>query len=332
MLWERTDPEAVLPDRFGIADAGAAAAHVREVLAEHWAIGVLSCDRVVMSDQNLLVWVGTDAGRLVVKACVDRDMFDRLGAIAEVVVRLGDLGLPVAPPLRTDAGAARALTAGSAPLSVVLLPEVAGDLVDPTDPAQLRATGRTLAQVHEALAGIDVGLPGDEERPGAGTASTTGARPATGTEPTAGDDRPWLRVGPRQRERAPRAAARLDHLLADLPPLDVPDALVHGDVRGANVLVDGDRVSALLDHDSMARGSRVHDLAGGVVKIATRFRTWDPAPPGAEEHLLTGYRSVTTLTDVEGRWLEAALLAQGIGQIPPGADPAGWADAVERGL
>ena len=88
------------------------------------------------------------------------------------------------------------------------------------------------------------------------------------------------------------------------------------------------QVTALLDYDSMRLGHRVHDLAAGAVKLATRFRRWDPSPPTVREQLVAGYHFVAGLTSTEKRWLEAFVL----GQIPYGSDPGGWASAVERGL
>lgn len=313
MLWEPADPLTVLRDRFGLADATEAATRVKGALAEHWGLRDSTCDRIVLSDQNLLVWARSPVGPVVVKACAWPPSFARLGTVAEVVAHLGAQGLPVATPHRTLDGAARALVDGAAPLSVMVLPEVTGDLLDARNVAAVRATGETLARLHLALAELQVDLPG-----GPGSAPPVGVRP-----------RLHLAEGAAARGRAPRAAARLDALLADLPDLDVAPTLVHGDVRGANVLVDAGRVAAVLDYDSMAVGHRVHDLAAGAVKLATRFRTWDPPPPAARGQLLEGYRSVAGLTSAEERWWEAAVLAEGLGQIPAGADPAGWADAVE---
>jgi homoserine kinase type II len=311
MLWERTDAPTALRDRFGLPDAATAAEFVAGTLARHWGLRVGNCRWITLSAHNLLARVTTQAGPMVVKACVRHSSFDRLGVVAEVVAALGDAGLPVAAPVRTTEGPARALVAGAVPLSVVVLPAVDGDLLDAGDPGAVRATGEVLALVHRELAGLDVVLPPPQESPFV-PVSAAGRLPG--------------------RSHAPGAAARLDALLADLPDLDVPPAVVHGDVRGANVLVAGGRVAALLDHDSLTVGHRVQDLAAGAVKLATRFHDWDPPPPGSRDRLVEGYRSVTPLTAVEERWLEVAVLAEGLGQIPAGPDPAGWAAAVERGI
>lgn len=73
------------------------------------------------------------------------------------------------------------------------------------------------ARVHLAHAQLEIRLP---ELPG--------SAPLAGAEP-----RLLFAGSAAGRERAPRAAARLDALLADLPDLDVASSLVHGDVRGA---------------------------------------------------------------------------------------------------
>ncbi len=144
MLWEQADAETVLPERFGFADATSAATRVSDTLAEHWGIRVTACERIVLSDRNLLAWVHTRTGPLVVKACAWQPLFDRLGAIAEIVAQLGALDLPVAAPRRTLGGAARAVTEDASALSVIVLPEITGDFLDAGDPAAVRATGETL--------------------------------------------------------------------------------------------------------------------------------------------------------------------------------------------
>lgn len=84
------------------------------------------------------------------------------------------------------------------------------------------------------------------------------------------------------------------------------------------MLVDTGQVAALLDYDSMMLGHRVHDLAAGAVKLATRFRSWDPPPPGARKHLLAGYRSVALLTAAEEQWFEAGVACGGTRPDPGG--------------
>lgn len=156
MLWEQTDAAAALRTRFGIADATSAVSLMIDALMEHWGLRITTCERLVLSDRNLLAWVRTPTGPLVIKAGGWQPMFDHLGAVAEIVAQLGALGLPVAAPLRTLIGTACALTDGSAALSVVVLPQTTGDHVDARDPVAVDATGKVLAQVHLALVQLPV--------------------------------------------------------------------------------------------------------------------------------------------------------------------------------
>lgn len=314
MLWESVDAREALAQRFGLVDGSAAAAHLSAALAEHWGRRV-TCSRLVLSDQNLLAWVHGDGGSSVVKACATRVAFPRLAVVAEVVARLGGLGLPVAAPVPALDGTHRVVVDGAVPLSVIVMPLVEGTPLDPEDAPALRATGAALARMHAALAGIDLALPGPVPPAVLGADRPRPVLPLPGDAPAPA--------------RAPRAAARLDALLAGLPDLDGTPTLVHGDVRGANVLVADGR-AVLLDHDTMGLGHRVLDLARGAVTIATQFRSWDPPPPGAIRHVLDGYREQAAPTPLEEGWLAAGLLAEGLRQVPAGADPAGWAAAVER--
>ncbi len=317
MLWEPAAARAALSERFGFAGAAAAGGHLAAAIADHWGRRV-TCERLVLSDQNLLACVHGGGRSFVVKACAAEAQFGRLAAVAEVVAVVGAQGLPVAAPVPARDGTHRVVVAGPVPLSVFVMPMIAGTPLDPEDGAALRATGAALARMHGALAGIDVDLPGPVPPAVRGAADPRPVRP--------------LPEGSPGRTRAPRAAARLDGLLGGLADLGAATTLVHGDVRGANVLIADGGAAVLLDHDSMGLGHRVLDVARGAATIATRFRSWDPPPPGARRHVLDGYREVAALTPLEDQWLDAALLAESLRQIPAGDDPAGWAAAVERDL
>lgn len=314
MLWERVDAGGALTERFGFTDLADAEAWLTGALADRWGLTVSSCTRVVISDVNLIAWVTTDSGPVVVKACHHQPAFERLAAIAGIVSRLGAAGLPVAPPIGTPDGVARPVLAGPSPLSVIVQPEVGGQLLDTTDPAAVFASGAMLARLHEALSDVDdAGLP----RGSRGTEVDLRARLSTPTPAHAA-------------ERAPGAAARLPSLLAELPDVDRAPQPTHNDYRGANILTTGHAVSAVLDFDELSIDHRVHDLANAVVLLATRFTSWRPSGAPARQALVDGYRSVAALTPVELGWLEACTVCLGLRAIPAGADPDGWADAVEH--
>ncbi len=312
MLWEPLEPERVVKQRFGHSGAAAAGEWVTESLSEHWGLRA-TCEDIVLSDVNLIAWVQSDAGPLVIKACVRQPVFQRLDAIAQAVARLGAADLPVAAPLVTAAGSHRAIVDGDRPASVMVMPRIEGEILNAASPAALRHAGEVLAAVHLALVSSDSVLP----------------------PPDSADRRRPRLVLPKDSvscQRAPKATARLAALLTDLPILDTPVQLVHGDARGANVLCVGDQVRALIDYDEMYAGQRTSDLGNLIAMAATAFHYWGPPPPGTSAHVLAGYESVSPLSDAERAHLQAAVLAIALSQIPDGTDPHGWADAVEQGL
>ena len=66
MLWERTvEPAAALRTRFGFDGFEAAVDWIATVLDEAWAIDLVTCGRVVISDHNAIVWVESNHGPLV---------------------------------------------------------------------------------------------------------------------------------------------------------------------------------------------------------------------------------------------------------------------------
>lgn len=337
MLWEPTDPDQALRNRFGFTDLVAMSTWLTDVLGQHWSLRVREVERILLSDRNAIAWVHTDQGTLVAKVCADTTRFTRLGLIADVVAHLAEAGQPVPQPRRADDGATRVVV-GSPPgqhepgvqdddasastqdgphprlgpggqcLSVTVQPFMPGALLDVGDATGVRAAGAALARLH--LAVVDL--------------------PQTG-HLRAGDLRHRLRRSARAhaRHRAPRAAVQLAEMLTVLPDLDTAPHLVHRDYRSTNVLMAGAQVSAVLDFDEMRLDHRVADLAQAAVLLATRFTTWAPTPGPARAALLAGYDSVHPLSEVEHGWLRASILAMGLSQIPAGADPAGWAASVE---
>ncbi|MBZ2195199.1 phosphotransferase enzyme family protein [Occultella gossypii] len=316
MLWERDHAPDALHARFGFTDVDEATGWLTGTLRREWGLSVVDCERVLISDHNAIAWVRTDASRLVVKVGSNASAFERLAAIADVLGDLDAAGLPVAAPLPSIGGARRVVDHTDRPLSVVVQPFVEGDLLDTTDAAAVRAAGTALAHLHEATAGLP-------------TAGVTVNRSVP--EP---DLRRRLLTGidTARSERAPRAGARLAQLLVELPDIDTAPQLIHSDYRGTNIVMSGARVAAILDFDEMTVDHRVYDVARAAVNLATRFRSWRPTTPDVRAQFLAGYRSGGVLTDREEGWLEAFILWMGVGSVPPGDDPDGWADAVEHGL
>jgi homoserine kinase type II len=78
MLWESADPADALTKRFGFADAVSAVGWMGDTLWDTLGIAVDDCDRLVISDGNVLAWITTDDRRLIAKWSVFPRLFRRL--------------------------------------------------------------------------------------------------------------------------------------------------------------------------------------------------------------------------------------------------------------
>jgi homoserine kinase type II len=166
MLWESDDPADALTKRFGFADAVSALGWMGEVLLDTWAIAVGDCDRVVISDGNLLAWITADGRRLIAKWSVFPRLFQRLADTATLTMWLQANGIPVSDTATLTMWLQANGIPVSAPIpasdgrlrveldnvSLGVCPVIDGDLLDIGDPAQVTEAGQMLATLHEALA------------------------------------------------------------------------------------------------------------------------------------------------------------------------------------
>lgn len=165
MLWESADPTERLTERFGFLDAASAAEWVVDALHRHWHMDVTCCDRLVISDWNVMAWVTADDRRLIAKWSAAPKRFARLVAAARVAGWLETQGAPVAAPIpATDgcllvefANVGNGWLRSRLPLPgtrflLGVFPVLEGNLLDVDDPAQVADAGRMLAIVHEQLA------------------------------------------------------------------------------------------------------------------------------------------------------------------------------------
>jgi homoserine kinase type II len=159
MLWESTDPGAALTERFDFASAAEATDWVTGVLAEHWELKVAVCERLVISDANCLAWIIVDGCRMIAKWSMRPRVFARLVAIARLAVWLGERGIPVSMPQAARDGRVQVEVDG---FSLGLQRVVDGELLDITDPDQVRAAGEMLARMHAAMADYPELIPTDE--------------------------------------------------------------------------------------------------------------------------------------------------------------------------
>ena len=324
MLWETVGPEAALRERFGFDSLDAVTDWAAKALDTTWGIAVAACPRMVISDQNAIVWARSDRGDLVVKWSRARERFGSLDASTRLLRSLADRGIPVAAPLATSDGLDRVVLDGpSGELSVTVLPELSGDWLDVTDRAAVRSAGACLAELHQALGllGADDAFDAGPREP-APAGGSTAPRSGELTQ-TIGD---WLAT--RDHQLAPEASRRLQNLLSVAPELDDEPQLVHNDFRAANILTRDSKVVGVLDLDDVRVEHRVHDLAKASVYLGTRFTAWRPTSGHVRQALRAGYESVRPLSPAEARWFEILVVWQGLRAIPRENDPAGWASAV----
>ncbi|UVI35116.1 phosphotransferase [Brevibacterium spongiae] len=327
MLWENDDSAAALTDRFGFRDLRHAESWLRETLRDVWDIDIDRCTRIAISDHNAIGWVTTRRhDRLVVKWSMETGLFDRLHATTTVLSHLSETGAPVAPPVHNRDGSVRTVVDGPrCPLSVAVLPELAGQWLDTTDLDAVAAAGRALAELHNRLGEvIDVPAPlARGEVPRRSAVGVSAAEP----EDMRGRIRSWLAQG--GESLAPQASAALADLLESAPALEDAPQLIHRDFRAANILVEGCAVTAILDFDEMTVDHRIRDLAQASVYLGTLFHDWAPTERAAQIALCEGYESVRPLGLAESVWFPIILLWQSIAAVGAQGGAPGWVDAAD---
>jgi homoserine kinase type II len=296
MLWELTDAGVELTTRFGFTGPADAATWTSRLLAEDYATGLRSVDRMVLSAHNLMVWVTTqDAGRLMIKVCRLAEAHDSLAARSTLVSWLSGQGLPVAAPLPTRGGDHQLLRDGR---SVGVQPVLPGELLDGADLGQVRAAGAMLATLHTLLA----------QWPDAALFGTV--RPVAGG-------------GPGEHPEAPDdLRSELEQRLRGLPQL--PHQPVHGDYRGANLLTRGPEISGVLDFEEARLDTAAVDIAHAVCLLGTWYHDWAPMSPEAQTVFLDGYVARRPLTAAEQTCLPV-LIARCMFAL-------GWWDDARRWL
>jgi aminoglycoside phosphotransferase len=132
----------------------------------------------------------------------------------------------------------------------------------------------------------------------------------------------------------PRLAPRVDRLLATLdgPDPGSPDAVVHGDLYEAQVLVDETGVSGLLDLDGAGPGRRTDDLATFLAHLAVLAETL-PRRRAAIERYRASLQ--VAFEDVAGRaplTRATAAVIVGLATGPFRVQQSGWPSQVEGRL
>lgn len=128
-------------------------------------------------------------------------------------------------------------------------------------------------------------------------------------------------------DRVDAATASLRQRLLEPPAEPTRLQLLHGDVRAANLLWSGDRVSTVLDFEEARFDHRVDELAWAAVLLGTRYHDWGPITHQSRHAFLDAYAERSPLTESEQAWLPILLLWCSLASAAPG-DPAGWAAAA----
>lgn len=308
LLWESGDPQQVLRERFGFGSGRQAGAWIRQVVRGAWQVQVGEPTRILLSHTNGLAWLPSHDGPLIAKWSVDPDRFDALRQSSDLAAGLAARGLPVSRPVPTADGSWQVEVDEC---SIGVQWHLDGDLLDVSDPDQVDAAGVLLAQLHVQAAALDGAPP----TPVIGSAADRIAR-----------IRQWLAAaGDHLPDHAVRTlAARLAHA----PAQPLPEQIVHGDFRSANLLWREGRICGVLDLESTRRDWAVDELARSAVLLGTQYRDWGPVGPEVRLGLLAGYDRVRELSTPERFWFDTLTLWYSLAFIPAEQDRTGWARAA----
>ncbi|MEJ2541051.1 MAG: aminotransferase class III-fold pyridoxal phosphate-dependent enzyme [Gemmatimonadota bacterium] len=237
-------------------------------------------------NENHLVTTGPGR-RYVLKLGDPGDSLDEIGleqAAVEAVHAAGiDVGVPRVVPTRGGSPLATFRPPDGPPRPSRLLSFVEGTLWDdagPASPSRLREAGGLLGRLPGALAAV--------ESPALRRSHRWDLTKAGALRSSVGQ------VEGSERRRMAREAFRLwagaEPFLAELPR-----GLIHGDVNGGNLLVQGDRIVGLLDFGDTLVNPLICDLA-----IAMAYLLLDcENPMEAGAHLVAGYHGVRPLSSAE---------------------------------
>lgn len=256
-----------------------APAEAIEVLLERYDVGALvSLKGIAEGVENSNYLVDTTAARFILTLYEKRVDRRDLPFFLALLDHLADRGQPAPRAVRDRTGAQVQEVMGRPACLIEFLPGVS--VTEPTLP-QVRAAGRALGKMHEAL----TDFPGT--RP-----NRLGPEGWNALADRCGDDLERI---------APGLAARLGDERAFVDthwPSALPRAVIHADLFPDNVLTRGDRVTGIIDFYFACTEIRAWDLA-------VTHAAWCFDPDGTRFHsdraaaLLAGYQSAFILSEPE---------------------------------
>jgi aminoglycoside phosphotransferase (APT) family kinase protein len=138
-----------------------------------------------------------------------------------------------------------------------------------------------------------------------------------------------------ERERLERLSARFTELRSEADAR--PRVVIHGDLHEGQVIVDGDRISGLLDIDDVGPGDPLDDLATVLAHLRFRAGTTAGGDPRLDAYVDDLHRAFAAEVDVASLDTTTAAVLVGLATGPFRIQQAGWQsvvgaqlDAVER--
>ncbi|TPG39732.1 homoserine kinase [Sphingomonas koreensis] len=239
---------------------------------------LVSAKDIAEGVENSNYLVDTTGGRFILTLYEKRVSADDLPFFLALLDHLSSRGVPVPPAIKDRAGVAIQSLEGRPACLIAFLP---GLSLSHPSPAQARAAGHAMGQMHRALAKFTM------ERPN-----------------TLGPDE-WPRLLARCGDALDRIAPdlyrdlliELDEVLDDWPA-DLPRSTIHADLFPDNVLMQGSAVTGLIDFYFACTDIRAYDLA--VMHSAWAFdAAGAPLAPAIGQALVAGYDTAMPLSPKE---------------------------------
>jgi homoserine kinase type II len=248
------------------------------ILAQFGAGDLLSAKGIAEGVENSNYLVDTSAGRFILTVYEKRVHTDDLPFFLSLIDHLADKGCPVPRARHANDGAATIQWNGK---FLALIEFAPGLSVSHPTPAQARAVGAALGQVHAAVADFPLSRP-----------NSLGPEEWFALAAKCGEDLDAIRPGLQA-----RVAAECDYLRAHWPH-DLPRSVIHADLFPDNVLMTGNTLGALIDFYFACTEIRAWDLA--VTHAAWCFEN-DGTGFSIEvgEALLAGYDATFGRSDAE---------------------------------
>ncbi|MEY2926670.1 MAG: homoserine kinase [Pseudomonadota bacterium] len=228
--------------------------------------------------ENTNYLVETDQGRFIFTVYEKRVNVADLPFFMALIDHLVAKGCAVPPALKAENGAGTLNWNGKAMAMMAFMPGLS--LSHPT-PGQAMAVGRSLGQMHAALADFALTRP-----------NSLGPDGWYALAERCGDDLDLIQPGLKA-----RVAAECDWLKAHWPA-DLPQSVIHADLFPDNVLMVGDQVGSLIDFYFACTEVRAWDVA--VTHAAWSFEQDGTGYNSAVgDALLVGYQASFGLSEAE---------------------------------